>query len=44
MTCTPEYGYFEEHATGTVQIIPSTRARTGDDFASGDGGAAATLL
>ena len=43
MTCTPKYGSFEEHATGTVQILPA-RVRAPARVSPGDGGAAATLF
>ena len=44
MTCTPKYGSFEEHATGTVQILPARVRAPARVSPTGDGGAAATLL
>ena len=44
MTCTPKYGSFEEHATGTVQILPARVRAPARVSPTGDGGAAATLF
>jgi len=44
MTCTPKYGSFEEHAAGTVQILPARVRAPARVSPTGDGGAAATLF